>query len=157
MPNGALAVASRINMTIYIDSCALSREHDDQTDVRIRGEAAAVAQILEMDVELLSSDMLVDEFEAIRDDDKRKSLLNLLTAFDEHVPVTPGIVARGRELAALGFGSKDAIHLACAEFARADWFLTTDDRLIRCARRHREILKVKVDNPAAWVLRSDQQ
>ncbi len=106
-----------------------------------------------MDVKLLSSDMLVDEFAAIRDEDKRTNLLSLLTAFDENVAVTPDIIARGAELAALGFGRKDAIHLACAEFAEADWFLTTDDRLLRCARRQRELVKVKVDNPAAWVLR----
>ena len=144
-------------MKLYNDSCDLGREHDDQTDPRIRGEAAPMAQILEMECELLPSDMLVDEFEAIRDDDKRTNLLSLSTAFDARIAVTPSIVARARDLAALGFGGKDAVHLACAEFAEADWFLTTDDRLFRCARRHRKILKVRVDNPAAWVLRYARQ
>ena len=140
-------------MKLYLDSCALGRQHDDQTNLRIRNEADAVTRILDLEDFMFSSDMLVDEFEAIRNQEKRASLLALLAAADGHISVTPNIAARGTELAALGFGSKDAIHLACAESAQADWFLTTDDQLLRCARRNSGTLKVKVENPAAWVLR----
>lgn len=50
---------------------------------------------------------------------------------------------RSRELAALGFGPLDALHLAFAEASAARWFVTTDDRLLKLAERNRERLHVE--------------
>jgi hypothetical protein len=47
----------------------------------------------------------------------------------------------------LGFGPLDALHLAFAEASAARWFVTTDDRLLKVARRHREQLRVAVVTP----------
>jgi len=55
------------------------------------------------------------------------------------------------ELEALGFGAYDALHLACAEQADVDVFLTTDDRLLRLSRECSGMLNVKVDNPLSWL------
>ncbi len=46
----------------------------------------------------------------------------------------------------------DAIHLACAESAEVDVFLTTDDRLLKKAKRIGKILKVRVANPVHWLM-----
>jgi len=61
------------------------------------------------------------------------------------------VIRRGQQLEQLGFRAFDALHLACAEKARADVFLTTDDRLLRRASRAPEQLRVRVDNPLAWL------
>ena len=47
------------------------------------------------------------------------------------VPLTGTIRTRAHELANTGQKPLDALHLACAEAAGADWFLTCDDRLIK--------------------------
>jgi predicted nucleic acid-binding protein len=58
---------------------------------------------------------------------------------------------RGTELEAFGFGAYDALHLACAEAARADVFLTTDDALLHRAQHHEERIRVRVENPLTWL------
>jgi hypothetical protein len=55
------------------------------------------------------------------------------------------------EFSAIGFGSYDALHLAFAEQAAADIFLTTDDRLLKLASKCSSLIKVKVDNPLGWL------
>jgi predicted nucleic acid-binding protein len=67
------------------------------------------------------------------------------------VPLDEGVEHRGTELEALGFGALDALHLACAERAEVDALLTTDDALLRRARRHEDRLRVPVDDPLAWM------
>ena len=59
--------------------------------------------------------------------------------------------ARALELERLGFAGIDALHLACAESAKADVFITTDDQLQRVANRHRDFLRVRVANPLTWI------
>ncbi|MEW6202838.1 MAG: PIN domain-containing protein [bacterium] len=45
--------------------------------------------------------------------------------------------------------SKDAVHLACAHYINADFFLTCDDKLIKQAKRLK--LKIKVLNPVDYI------
>jgi predicted nucleic acid-binding protein len=45
--------------------------------------------------------------------------------------------------------AKDAIHLACASYVGADFFLTCDDRLIKQAKRLK--LNIAVMNPVDYV------
>lgn len=44
-------------------------------------------------------------------------------------------------------GGVDALHIASAEVGNVDAVITTDDRMIRVARRPREQLKVRVISP----------
>jgi predicted nucleic acid-binding protein len=60
-------------------------------------------------------------------------------------------VARSHELEKSGFIGFDALHLACAESGKAEVFLTTDDRLLRHAKRHAKDLRIKVENPLEWI------
>jgi predicted nucleic acid-binding protein len=43
--------------------------------------------------------------------------------------VTEEHIRRANDLQSLGYKPFDALHIACAEAARVDAFLTTDDRL----------------------------
>ena len=58
---------------------------------------------------------------------------------------------RAQQLRALGVAAYDALHLACAETGQVDVFLTTDDRLLRRSEALREQLRVRVENPLAWL------
>jgi len=64
---------------------------------------------------------------------------------------TQAIRERGAELEQLGHGPLDAAHLAFAEAAEAEYFLTTDDRLIRRWRRSREPASITVMNPIDYL------
>jgi len=57
----------------------------------------------------------------------------------------------GREIVFSHLVGFDAVHLACAESGKADVFLTTDDRLLKLAKRLAKKLHVTVENPLDWM------
>jgi len=63
------------------------------------------------------------------------------------VDATPDSEERARQLAGMGFGPLDALHLAFAEKAEARWFVTTDDKLLKKAREQRDAMQVEVVTP----------
>jgi hypothetical protein len=66
-----------------------------------------------------------------------------------NVAVTQPVATRARALTAAGFRPLDAAHLACAEAAACDRFLTCDDQVIR--RRRRVPVRLRVQNPRDYV------
>jgi hypothetical protein len=66
-----------------------------------------------------------------------------------NVAVTQPVATRARALTAAGFRPLDAAHLACAEAAACDRFLTCDDSVLRRARRVQ--VGCRVQNPTAYV------
>ena len=80
-------------------------------------------------------------------EDRRLATQLWLEAATVSVAASDAISDRTRVLAALGFGPLDAMHLAFAEASAARWFVTTDDRLLKLAARHREQLRVEVVVP----------
>lgn len=98
-----------------------------------------------------SSEVVLDEILQTRNDDRKRRLLNLNEKATKLLIVTDEDFKRGQNLAALGFGDMDALHLACAESGNVDVFLTTDDKLLRTAKRLAEQLNVLVDNPLNWL------
>ena len=70
-----------------------------------------------------------------------------------HETVLVGLEEEQRvaKLEVLGFKRFDALHIACAESGGADILLTTDDRMLRLAKRHRTQLRVRVENPYTWL------
>jgi predicted nucleic acid-binding protein len=140
---------------IYFDTCCLNRPFDDQTQVRIRLEAEAVLGILGRiengELEWIGSEVLMDEI-AQTFDAQRLIRVKLLSSFvQEIVEVTIKEVKRAKELQKEGFQQYDALHIACAENAKADLFLSTDDRLLKRAKRVSKRLKIRVANPLDWV------
>jgi hypothetical protein len=80
-------------------------------------------------------------------EDRRLATHLWLDAAPIRLSSTREAAARARELAALGFGPLDALHLAFAEQSAAKWFATTDDSLLKRARDHRAELHVDVLGP----------
>jgi predicted nucleic acid-binding protein len=135
----------------YLDLCCFKRPFDDATVERIRREAEAVAAILDMaqagTFQLVRSP--AHDFENERNPREDRRLATRLWLDTATVSVAASQVAtdRARALAALGFGPLDALHLAFAEASAARWFVTTDDRLLKVAARHREQLTVEIVLP----------
>jgi predicted nucleic acid-binding protein len=145
---------------IYLDVCCFNRPFDEQTQSRIRVETEAILAILERCEtgvwELISSEMVETEVAQIADQERRQRIEGSLLMARSNIKVNNTVESRGEVLQNLGFQGFDAIHLACAEIAQADVFLSTDDRLLRRAIRYRDSLSVAVENPAIWLIETLQ-
>ena len=141
-------------MRVYLDTCCLNRPFDDQTQPRIRLESEAILSILTSVIsgktDWVASTVLLAEIQAVRNTERRVRLTALTEWASETVAMTEQIKVRGGQIMRLGMAALDALHLACAEAAVVDVFLSTDDRLVKCARRHGTELRVVVDNPLIW-------
>lgn len=100
--------------------------------------------------QLVSSTALRSEIERTANPERRQRVLEALEMAVQQIPVTAAMIQRAAELQPFGFKSFDALHIACAEAAAVDGFLTTDDRLIRYATRI--TLSVLVSNPVTWFM-----
>lgn len=80
-------------------------------------------------------------------EDRRLAATAWIAAAEVAVEFGEETAARSRELAALGFGPLDALHVAFAEEAGARWLVTTDDRLIGLGEKHRAIVGVEITSP----------
>ena len=142
---------------IYLDSCCVSRPYDNQTQNRIKSETTAIMQIISRfwhgEWQSITSKVLQFEINQISDLTKRSFVKALFTSIPQAIFVPVGVseTFRGKQLEALGFKEYDALHIACAETGKADVFLTTDDALIRRAKRLRSQLRVRVEDPNTWL------
>ncbi|PYQ26342.1 MAG: hypothetical protein DMF56_24615 [Acidobacteria bacterium] len=136
---------------VYLDICALKRPFDDSRQERIRREAEAIARIFEK-VENGSIQLVVSPAHRFENDrnpreDRRLATALWLLKAGQVVDATPDSEERARQLAGMGFGPLDALHLAFAEKAEARWFVTTDDKLLKKAREQRDAMQVEVVTP----------
>ena len=140
---------------IYLDTCCLDRLFDPQRQERIRQETEAVDTILARlntaHWYWIVSSVLEAEIIQNPNLEQRANLEDILRFADETVLVDTREITRSEYLESLGFKHYDALHIACAESGGADVLLTTDDRMLRLAKRHSSQLQVRVENPYTWL------
>ena len=146
---------------IYADVCCLNRPLDDLQQSRIRLEAEAILTILQnceaKKWSLLSSDALRFEIAKNTDPSKKEQLDAILSLANVHLFSTPDIESQAQAFIKLGFKPYDALHIAFAQTAPADVFLTTDDRLLRNAKKHPHLITIPVENPVIWLMNTLQE
>ena len=141
-------------MKIYLDLCAIQRPLDTPNQVRIVLELEAVLGIITFcdsgQAELLSSEALLYEGEQsvlpIRHEHTRSVLAKAKTSLN----ISDKEKTRAATLITFGIRPLDALHIALAETGNADYFCTCDDKLLRSAKRVKD-LTVKVINPVDLV------
>ena len=140
---------------IYLDTCCLSRLFDPPSQARIIREAETIRQLLAYLTgnhwHWITSDALLREVNRTPDLEERAQIKTWLTLAHQAVRVGTRETSRGQQLETLGFQKLDALHIACAESGEADIFLTTDDKLLRRAKRYHDQLDIRVENPATWL------
>jgi predicted nucleic acid-binding protein len=82
--------------------------------------------------------------------DRRRDAEALLLFANEIAVPKVAEAERASRLEERGFSPFDALHLAIAEEAAVDVFLTTDDGILHRARRNLALLRVRVENPVSW-------
>jgi predicted nucleic acid-binding protein len=143
---------------IYLDVCALKRPFDDQRQPRVREEAVAVAAIVARaeagEIDLVRSPAHLVENDANPREDRRLAAALWIDGATVSVPLDSEVELRAGDLAALGFGPLDALHLAFAERSGARWFVTCDDELRRLAGRLGDAVRTRVVAPDSLFGRS---
>jgi predicted nucleic acid-binding protein len=140
---------------VYLDVCCLNRPFDDQTQARIHLEAEAVLMVLARcetgDWEWIGSEVIDLEVNQTPDPERRRRVGLLASHAHRSVIVGNLEVERAEQFETWGITAFDALHLACAESGEADVFLTTDDKLLSKTAAHAKQLRVRVENPLAWL------
>jgi predicted nucleic acid-binding protein len=110
-----------------------------------------LAQCETGDWEWVSSEVIGLEINQTPDPERRRRVGLLASHAHRSVVVGEQEVERAEQFETWGISAFDALHLACAESGKADVFLTTDDKLLSKAVAYAEQLRVRTENPLAWL------
>ena len=126
-------------MKIYFDACSLQRPLDEKSHLRIILEAEAILGMIMLietkEIELISSETLLFELQKTPNIYKKRYVLNVLNKGKIFIRLNDEIKQRAKVLNTTGIKPVDALHLASAEAAQADYFCTCDDRFLKKAKQ----------------------
>ena len=140
-------------MLLYLDLNCFNRPFDDQNQDRIAQETTAIFTILQRIIDgidhLAWSAALEYENSQHPLVDRRTEIARWKERSVVNVAISEQVSARAQQLTKAGFGALDAAHMACAEAAACNYFLTSDDKVIRKARHVALVLCVQ--NPVVYL------
>lgn len=138
---------------IYLDNCCYGRPYDDQSQIRIHLEAQAKMAIQHLIEEgkciLVASSFLLDENNAKADGSVKAHIFEYI---DTNMRVfveegeDPSLKELAIEIEKEGIKALDAAHLASAIYSGCDYFITTDDRILKYRTD-----KIKIINPVLFI------
>ncbi|NEP58527.1 MAG: type II toxin-antitoxin system VapC family toxin [Symploca sp. SIO2G7] len=135
-------------MRIYLDNCAFNRPFDDQGQIRIRLEAEAKLylqdKIRQGTLELIWSYILEFENEANPFLERQAAIREWRSLAVVEIEENASVLKIAKSLLRKGVKAKDALHVASAIEGCADYFVTTDDRLIK---KLSDLTAVQIINP----------
>lgn len=125
-------------MRIYLDMCCYNRPYDDQSQLRVIMETQSKLHIQNLikdkKLNLVSSYMLRYECSNNPFEMRRNTILDFI---DQYAVSYVGadrraeIEARANEIMKTGVKFKDACHVASAIYAKCEYFISTDIRLLK--------------------------
>ena len=125
-------------MKIYFDMCSLQRPLDDQSALRVQLETQAVLGLLAHcesgKAEMVASDALVFESDANTDPVRGDFAEQAIAKAAFFIQTSAAIKANAQSFVEAGIKPLDALHLASAIAAKADFLCTCDDRFLKRAR-----------------------
>jgi predicted nucleic acid-binding protein len=126
------------SLKVYLDNCCFNRPYDDQTYLSISIETQAKLHIQDMirngSLELISSYILDFENSENPFAMRRKTISDFLeynTSIYVSDNLKSAIEKMAEDIKKTGIKHKDACHVACAIMANADYFISTDYRLLK--------------------------
>lgn len=125
-------------MRVYLDNCSYNRPYDDQSQIRIHLETQAKLHIQEMirkeQIELVTSYILDFENSNNRSIQKKQTIEKFMREYATLYVSNKNekdIARIANVIMKTGIKEKDAYHVACAVIAECNYFVTTDDRLLK--------------------------
>ena len=139
-------------MKIYLDNCCFNRPYDDQSHIRVRLEAEAKLEIQEKirngDLQLVWS-YILDYENAKNPLRERRELIGEWKKYAaDDVVESESVLGMAGILHDKGIRKMDSLHIACAIQASADFFLTTDDGILKKAAL---VDQVTVTDPIGFI------
>jgi predicted nucleic acid-binding protein len=122
-------------MKIYLDNCMFNRPFDEQSHIRIRLETEAKLTIQEEirkgTYQLIWSYILDYENSKNPFQERKEQIIKwkkyAVMDIEEHAEIINTAIYLNNN----GLQKMDSLHIACAIFAKADYFLTTDYKVIK--------------------------
>jgi predicted nucleic acid-binding protein len=140
-------------MRVYLDNCCFNRPFDDQAQVRVRLETEAKLEIQQRikdkRIVLAWSYVLDHENEANPFEEQRETIARWRAVALADVEETAAVLHRAQEVTNRGVCATDALHVACAIAGGCNFFLTTDDLVVK---RMRGFAGIVVMNPTQFVI-----
>ncbi len=122
-------------MNVYLDTSALNRIFDDQSQPRIFLEASAMLVVFGLIekriISIVSSEVLVYENSRNPFAERQVFVTSVLKKARVIQVLNDSLAKRALEIETLGVKGLDALHLACAERLQVGYFVTCDDKIIR--------------------------
>lgn len=130
-------------MRIYMDNCCFNRPFDDQSQLKIKLETESKIYIQEnvllKKLELVWSYILDYENTANPFDERKNSIQLWKNHSIDDIVANTKIINKAETIKLKGIKSKDALHIACAIFSKSDYFITTDDSILKKLKDFDEI------------------
>jgi len=140
-------------MKVYLDNCSYYRPFDDQSQMRIYLETQAKLHIQKMirDGSLLLAISYVSLYENWNSPYSRNKItvnkfFEIATTFVD-IDKADIIEQKANEIVKIGVKSKDALHISCAIEAACDYFITTDNEILKKYRTG----EIKVCSPVEFI------
>ena len=139
-------------MKIYLDNCCFNRPFDDQSQMRIRLEAEAKLNIQENirsgSHELVWSYMMDYENSKNPFQERREQIAKWRAYSTEDIREDEEVLRVASMVNQYGIKKIDSLHIACAITARANYFLSTDDGVLKKS----EIIRgVQIADPIGFI------
>ena len=135
-------------LKVYLDNCCFNRPFDNQQQIRIRIETEAKLHIqLKIDQkEFLLAWSYILDYENSRNpfNDRKVIIQRWRNKSFIHVVENSMILNNAKQFEKIGVRPKDALHIACAVDAGCDYFITTDDGILK---KMKTCNLIKICNP----------
>ena len=139
-----------MKLVVYLDMCCFNRPYDDQRHpvIRIETEAKLLIQeeIVKKNLDLVWSFILHYENNDNPFADRKSQIALWEAVASKTVTYAPEILASSQAIMGLGIKSKDALHIACAIASNADFFITTDKKLL-----NKKVDGITIINPMDFI------
>lgn len=144
-------------MKIYLDCCCFNRPFDDQSHIRVLLESEAKLNI-QINIrsglyQLVWSYIMDYENSKNPFRERRNQILTWKKYSVVDVEAHDKLVEIASSIMSYGVKNMDALHIACAASAKADYFITTDDGILKKATL---INTIRITDPIGFIKEASQ-
>lgn len=139
-------------MRVYLDNCCFNRPYDDQNSIKIFMETEAKLfiqnEIRNKNIELVWSYIMDFENENNPNRENRELIEDWLNFSVLDIAENDNVIDKSINLINNGLDFYDSLHIACAIEGKADYFVTTDAKILNKKNLIGEIVAI---NPIDFI------